>query len=392
MRSSASRGTPAGRADTVPARRAGTAQLTNGSGVGYGIARGRVPEIQRMRILKALVEVSRERGVGQVTVTHVVARSGVSRRTFYELFEDREDCFLAAFDEAVARASQRVLPAFRAGGRWRLRLRAGLGAFLEFLEDEPELGAFCVVDALGAGAGALAHRAQIVETLIDAIDEGCGEAKTSSRPTRLTAEGTVGAVLGVLHARLLDASATPSRALSKRDAGAPRAGRAARKAGVNGTAGSRRPGAVGGAARHGGAPAVTGLLGPLMGMIVLPYLGAAAAAREVARPAPKRRRAPRAQADPLRDLEMRLTYRTVRVLLAIASTPDASNRGVADAAGIQDQGQISKLLARLEHLGLVRNVGAGHVRGEPNAWCLTARGSEIEQTVRQRTMPPGGCS
>ncbi len=69
------------------------------------------------------------------------------------------------------------------------------------------------------------------------------------------------------------------------------------------------------------------LLAPLMAMIVLPYLGQAAATRETARPAPRRRRvvAPR-QGDPLRELDMRLTYRTVRVLLAIAAIPGESIR------------------------------------------------------------------
>jgi AcrR family transcriptional regulator len=306
-----------------------------------------VPEIQRARILAALVEVTRERGAGQVTVAHVVARSGVSRRTFYELFEDREDCFLAAFDEAVTHAGQRVLPAVQsAGGVWHTRLRAGLRALLEFLEDEPALGAFCVVDTLGAGPGALKRRAEVIDILIDAVDEGRAGARAGLLATRLTAEGAVGAVLGVLHARLLgDASRLDD---------------------------------------------VIGLLGPLMGMIVLPYLGAAAAAREVAKPAPRRRRAVPLREDPLRDLEMRLTYRTVRVLLTIASMPDASNRRVADGAGIQDQGQISKLLARLEHLGLIHNTGVGHVRGEPNAWRLSARGEQIERTIRQRTAPTGG--
>lgn len=56
---------------------------------------------------------------------------------------------------------------------------------------------------------------------------------------------------------------------------------------------------------------------------------------------------------------------------------DASNREVADAAGVHDQGQISKLLARLERLGLLHNNGDGQPRGEPNAWALTNRGKEI---------------
>jgi AcrR family transcriptional regulator/DNA-binding MarR family transcriptional regulator len=316
--------------------------------VDRGGGRGGVAEIQRVRMIAALSEVARERGAGGVTVSHIVARSGVSRRTFYELFEDREDCFLAAFDLAVQHAARRVLPAYRVGGTWRERIRAGLAAVLEFLEDEPGMGALCIVEALGAGSVVLERRARVVSALIDAVDGGRGEARGSARPTRLTAEGVVGAVLAVLHARL----------------------------------------AQSGPSAKGEAPAMAGLLGPLMGMIVLPYQGQATAARESARPAPRRRRAVHTEGDPLRDLDMRLTYRTVRVLLATAELSGRgagpSNRQIADASGVQDQGQISKLLARLEHVGLICNNGAGPAKGEPNVWSLTAKGEEIERAIRRQ--------
>jgi chromosome segregation and condensation protein ScpB len=119
-----------------------------------------------------------------------------------------------------------------------------------------------------------------------------------------------------------------------------------------------------------------------MSMIVLPYLGQAAARRELARPVPKPRTQPgQARPDPLRDLNMRLTYRTVRVLSAIAAHPGASNRQIADTAGVGDQGQISKLLSRLANLGLIENTGPGHAHGEPNAWTLTPKGSEIQAAI-----------
>lgn len=82
---------------------------------------------------------------------------------------------------------------------------------------------------------------------------------------------------------------------------------------------------------------------------------------------------------------MRITYRTVRVLMVIAEHPDASNRQIAAGAGITDQGQVSKLLARLEHLGLIYNRGLGPVKGAPNAWQLTARGRAVEGAIRVRT-------
>jgi hypothetical protein len=134
-------------------------------------------------------------------------------------------------------------------------------------------------------------------------------------------------------------------------------------------------------------------------MIVLPYLGSAAAERELQRPAPRvpvsgRRRGPR-QANPLHGLNMRLTYRTLRVLCAIAERPGTSNRAVANGAGIADQGQMSKLLTRLQSLGLIANGQSGRLngrpfKGEPNRWTLTERGAEVVEAIRGRSQSEVG--
>jgi DNA-binding MarR family transcriptional regulator len=84
--------------------------------------------------------------------------------------------------------------------------------------------------------------------------------------------------------------------------------------------------------------------------------------------------------DPLEGLRMRWTYRTARVMQGISELPGASNRAVADYAGIQDQGQVSKLLARLQRLGLIANTTGGQ-RGEPNAWSLTPLGEQVAQRL-----------
>jgi DNA-binding MarR family transcriptional regulator len=123
-----------------------------------------------------------------------------------------------------------------------------------------------------------------------------------------------------------------------------------------------------------------------MGMIVLPYLGPAAARKETSRPAPKRSgKRPVLRTDPLQDLPMRLTYRTMRVLIAVAEMGGRdtypSNRAVGKHAGIADQGQASKLLARLHKLGLIENQGGDAARGEPNAWTLTTTGKEVHDTI-----------
>ncbi len=309
---------------------------------GGGLPREHVSEIQRMRILAAMAEVASERGAGSVTVAHVVSRAGVSRRTFYDLFADREECFLAAFEEAIGHVSTLVLEAYGQEGAWRERIRAGLWAALVWLDEEPALARMCIVESLAAGPRALERRAVVLRALVAAIDEGRGDVpRRGTQPPPLSAEGVVGAVLSVIHTRLLD---------------------------------SRR------------SDPLTGLLGELMSVIVLPYLGQAAAQKELHKPAPPLLKNNSAgHRDPLDGLEMRITYRTVRVLMTIGASPDASNRQIATGAGISDQGQVSKLLARLEHLGLIYNRGLGPVKGAPNAWQLTARGRDVEGAIRVRT-------
>lgn len=209
---------------------------------------GQVAEIQRARILGAIVEVAAERGAANVTVAHIVARAGISRRTFYEQFEDREACLLAALEEAIDLASAAVLPAYESQSKWRERIRAGLVALLAFLDEEPGLGRLCIVEALGAGDRALERRAQCVAALIEAVDGARKELPEAKQPPPLTGEGVVGAVFAIVHARIL-----------ARDA-----------AGANGAK----------------SPPLSALLGELMGVIVLPYLGAAAAQKELHKPAP----------------------------------------------------------------------------------------------------------
>lgn len=308
-----------------------------------GLVREQVSDLQRARIVTATFEVCAARGASNVTVAHVVERSGVSRRTFYELFSDREDCFLAAFEQALDYAAERVLPAYESGGSWREKIRAGLTALLGFLDEEPVIGRFLVVDSFSGGAATLARRGEVVAKLTDALERGRAEAKTAPTAPPLTGEGLVGGVSTVLHSRFTDGERTP----------------------------------------------LVELTSELMSMIVLPYMGAAAARKELDRPTPRSRAGAsgtsRLTADPFKEAGLRLTYRTVRVLTAIADRPGASNRLVANAAEIKDQGQMSKLLTRLQGAGLIENTDVTPGKGAPNSWDLTDTGRRIVETIRSRT-------
>ena len=319
-------------------RRAARIPVHPGRGVA---ARGQVGEVQRSRVLAAILDVVEEVGYGRMTVARIIARARVSRKTFYDLFSDRDDCFLAVFDLALNEARELAGAAYRQESGWRDGMRAGLARLLILMEEEPALTRLCIVEALGAGGRVLERRAEVLDELVVVVDRGRGVANPTRQPPEVTAEGIVGGAFAVLHTRLLE----------------------------------------------GGSEPLTDLLGPLMSMIVLPYLGTRAAGRELSRPpleigAPPRSRPASRARDALAGLNIRLTYRTVRVLMFIAEHPSASNREIAEGSGIVDQGQISKLLTRLARLKLVENTGGGQENGSTNAWRLTRRGAEVERATR----------
>jgi AcrR family transcriptional regulator len=328
-----------------------------------------VSELQRTRLLNAAFAVVSERGYEGMTVRNVSGRAGASSKTFYDLFSDREDCFLAAFDHAIDELAAVVLPAFAAESAWASRIRGGLAALLESLDEDLALSLLVFVEALAAGPRVLARRTQVSEALTLAVDEGRAGMKARRELPALTAEGVVGAVFSLIHARL-----------------------------------QQRAGSL------------TELLNPLMAIVVLPYRGHAAAARELADPtgqghravsrsrdaaptdmsAKSGRRAPasrvsrRSRRTSGLCADFRPTRRTQMVLDAVAELPGANNRQIADAAEIVDQGQISKLLSRLEGLGLLHNTG-GHIKGVPNAWALTPMGVQAQHSISAPTTEgPGG--
>jgi AcrR family transcriptional regulator len=318
--------------------------------------RVQVEEIQRSRLLAAAAGVIDEVGYEQTSVARITDRARVSRRTFYELFGNREECLVALLEEAAGRVEGELGAAGLGGLPWCERVRGGLWVILSFLDAEPVLARICVVHALHGGPVVLECREQFLARLAGVLDEGRLEGSRGGECSLVTAEGLVGGALGVVYARLRGGDERPLR----------------------------------------------GLLGELMGMITLQYLGSQAARLERRRPVPADvlRRAPEkwavsvgAEGDPLDGVDMRLTYRTARVLGCIAelggrgSAP--SNREVAEGAGVADLGQISKLLRRLERLGLAVNTGGGRQSGEPNAWELSPLGRQVAQRLRVLVLDSG---
>lgn len=295
--------------------------------------------VQRARFIAAVTEIVCNEGLESVTVAQLTATARVSRSVFYQLFGNCEACLLAAFDSALARVSARVRYAYQAGDDWLEGVRAALLELLVFLDEDRQLARFLVVRSLGGTPDMLARRASVLTDLAAALDEGREHAPWATELPAMTAESVVGAILSVLYGRLLE------------------------------PAGER----------------LTVLWGPLMGVIALPYRGPAAARDELALvPPPGPRATPRSTGDRhalLDSLRLRATYRTLRVLSAIAERPGASNIQVAERAGITDAGQVSKLLARLSGLGLIANTRTGEPKHAQKAWRLTPLGVSAQAAM-----------
>jgi AcrR family transcriptional regulator len=338
----------------------------------HSLPRKQVEEIQRARLLGAMVEVVAEDGFRGASVSRVVARAGISRRTFYELFASREECFLAALEHGVARIAAQVGEVYAREDSWREGVRMALATLLAYLDAEPDIARACVVEALGAGPAVLARRARVLQELADALEAGAPTSSGAGEPPLLTAETIVGAGFSVVHTRLSlrDPAVLADRARAK----GARTRRASTGAQATATADNEAT-----------AP-LSELLGRLMALIVLPYLGPIAAGEELVRPPPKLPdrpvsvRAGGANGKVLERLNTRLTYRTVRCLLFVSEHPGSSNREIATGTEIADEGQASKLLMRLAGLDLLAKRSPGP--GKPNAWCLTDYGEQVLQAVR----------
>jgi hypothetical protein len=258
----------------------------------------------------------------------VAVRAGVSDAVFSEVFPSAEECYRATYEEGLARLARAVELAVPRERSWFERVRAGVVALLGFLDDEPGWGRLLVLDASVDGAVA-PHCQQRLQGFLTCLldDPAAGAfAKSLSRPG-LTAELVAGGVFCVIRARARDGDGEPFVEL---------------------------------------APS-------LISFIAVQY-GRPDLEDEPGQPNTRARAQAISRAA---GLPIRATHRTTIVLRAIAQAPYSNNREVAQAARLADEGQTSKLLARLERQGVIENVGIGAARGEPNAWVLTTEGRRV---------------
>jgi AcrR family transcriptional regulator len=177
------------------------------------LPREAVTESQRNRIQQAMIEVVSERGYPETRVVDVIGVAGVSRKTFYELFDSKEDCFLAAYDVLLQNLLDDAGDSFesRSGDPWAERISAALEALLRHLAENPEEARFAIVEVLAAGPKALARRDAALRQFTGFLEAGRSE--TSVELPGITALSIAGGINELLYSEILHGAVArlPSR-------------------------------------------------------------------------------------------------------------------------------------------------------------------------------------
>ena len=169
----------------------------------HGLLRSFVAANQRARLLSAATAAAAELGYAEMSVEAVIARAGVSRRTFYEHFKNKEDAFLAAYDTVVRQQARQIRRAYLQRTGARERLRAGIRAYLQCLVGEPEAARMCTIEVLAAGPRALARHSAAMAMFAEIIEDNIHELLPDCPRAALAAETIVGGIYHVAFSRIL---------------------------------------------------------------------------------------------------------------------------------------------------------------------------------------------
>lgn len=168
----------------------------------HGLPREFIAQNQRERIITALVDTVAERGYNATTVAHITKAASVSRRTFYEHFADKEECFLAAYDTVVEQLLAAVGQAYEQADGWTQKVHDGLETFLAYLAAEPAFARMCIVEVVAAGPEARGRRDAAMRVFVDFLEPGRAEAPKDVVVPDLAAEIVVGGIYEIIYSRL----------------------------------------------------------------------------------------------------------------------------------------------------------------------------------------------
>jgi AcrR family transcriptional regulator len=323
-------------------------------------------DVQRIRILRAVTDLTAERGVRNVSVSAVIARAQISRNAFTARFEEGvERCLIEILSDATQTVTDLVSETFAREPPGQDAMGAALAAVLSYFDSDRAIAHVCLVETLVGSERLFAERERFISTFRDAIVRQIDIEWTEERI--LTADGLLASTMGLARRSLL---ASPSQPL-------------------------------------------VSLVGPVMGFLGSPLAAKDMTGSQITRDEDasttllrsQSRRSRRRSAAPGRMLPSTpafladpRAFRARACLAYTASHPGASNAGIAKALGVHHHGQICSLLARLSEAGLLRKVPGRP--GQANAWHATEVGLDVAHAMRgserasgdERGKPPEGGS
>jgi len=160
----------------------------------HGLPRELVKENQRARLISGIIEAVAEHGYGNTTIAHITGAAQVSRRTYYETFANKEDCFSAAYEASSDYLTQAVLAAAASQEKWPERVRAGIRALLESLAEHPDLAVFFVISPVGAGDTIADQHHRAMSDLVAELTAGSADGPGGERPTETRCEALAGGI------------------------------------------------------------------------------------------------------------------------------------------------------------------------------------------------------
>jgi AcrR family transcriptional regulator len=168
-----------------------------------GLSRAEVMALQRRRILDGLAAALAYHGYEDTKITDIVELAGVSRPTFYEFFEGKEQCFAAAYDDAVGRLVEAIEGAIAGEREWAARVSAGLAAGLDFLAANPPLAHLLLVESLAASRPARLEHERSLARLARALRPPGGKLAGAPAVPRETTRLLAGGLASLLSGRVL---------------------------------------------------------------------------------------------------------------------------------------------------------------------------------------------
>jgi AcrR family transcriptional regulator len=171
----------------------------------HGLPREFVVHNQRERLIAGLAEAIAENGYSGTTIAHITRHAAVSRRTFYEHFNSKDECFVAAYDTVMNELRERVSAGFEEADDWPHAVRSGIGAMLSFLAAEPHLARLCMVEALVAGPVVVERYDAAIQSFVPYFQGGREgrPPEVLSRLSPTTEEALVGGMVSLISRRII---------------------------------------------------------------------------------------------------------------------------------------------------------------------------------------------